>query len=59
MRIKSPFKNVFLKITNKKKQNFEKIKLRIFVTQSLGICHGNVGYAVLYALQPSCFWLTS
>lgn len=30
MRIKSPFKNVFLKITNKKNQNFEKIKLRIF-----------------------------
>lgn len=55
MRIKSPFKKVFLKITNKKNQNFEKIKLRIFVTQSLGICHGNVGYAVLYALQTSCF----
>lgn len=54
-----PLKTFFFKITNKKNQNFEKIKLRIFVTQSLGICHGNVGYAVLYALQTSCFWLTS
>lgn len=54
-----PLKTFFLKITNKKNQNFEKIKLRIFVTQSLGICHGNVGYAVFFALQTSCFWLTS
>lgn len=40
MRIKSPFKNVFLKITNKKNQNFEKYLKHspsAFVMEMLGM----------------------